>query len=118
MNESRSHRVYWHRELPPLDSELMGEYELEATTGRITGAPCRATDLWDRVYGELMANTETRLQQEIARLGGDCAHVLHESVHSRRDDAVGRPGCTEYLPTSCTGGPAPTDHAPPCDRSQ
>ena len=89
MNESRTHQVYWHRELPPLNAELMGEYEVEATSGRVSGAPNRGTDLWDRAYGELMANTETRLQQEIARLGGDGAHVLHESVHSRRDDAVG-----------------------------
>ena len=36
-----------------------------------------------------MANARSRLAQEIVRLGGDCAHVLHESVDSRRDDASG-----------------------------
>ena len=36
-----------------------------------------------------MSRTHARLEQEIARLGGDFAHVLHESVDSRHDDARG-----------------------------
>ena len=26
--------VYWHRQLPPFDTELLGEHVLEATSGR------------------------------------------------------------------------------------
>jgi hypothetical protein len=89
MSELEMRRVYWHRELPPLDAELIGEHVLEATSGRLAGAPARGTELWDSAYRDLMANTQSRLQQEIARLGGDYAHVLHESVDSRHDDAAG-----------------------------
>jgi hypothetical protein len=36
-----------------------------------------------------MAATRSRLEQEIARLGGSYAHVLNESIDSRHDDATG-----------------------------
>ena len=42
-----------------------------------------------RAYQELMENTETRMKQEIGRLGGHYAHVFDESIDSRRDDATG-----------------------------
>jgi hypothetical protein len=35
-----------------------------------------------------MRVAEQRLQQEIPRLGGTCAHVLNESVDSRHDGAT------------------------------
>ena len=35
-----------------------------------------------------MSQTRRRLAQELARLGGDYAHVLHESIESQRNDAV------------------------------
>ena len=38
---------------------------------------------------DLMAQARTRLKQEIIRLGGNYAHVLHESVDSRHDGATG-----------------------------
>ena len=79
--------IYWHRELPPLDAELMGEHTIEASSGRIPGRIAYRDEIWDRCYLELMAETHRRLEQEIARLGGDCAHVLHESIDSRHDDA-------------------------------
>lgn len=81
--------VYWHRELPPLDAEMMGEHTLEATSGRVPGTLAHRDDLWDRCYRELMASTEFRLAQEVVRLGGDYAHVYDESIDARRDDAVG-----------------------------
>jgi hypothetical protein len=46
-------------------------------------------DLWDRCYADLMDAAQTRLAQEVSRLGGDCAHVLREVVDARRDDASG-----------------------------
>jgi len=81
--------VYWHRELPPLEAELMDEHTVEATSGRVPGTIAHRDELWDRCYQELMANTETRLAQEIARLGGHYAHVNEESIDIRHDDAAG-----------------------------
>lgn len=81
--------VFWHRELPPLQAELMAEHTLEATSGRVAGTLSHRDELWDRCYQELLANTHTRLAQEISRLGGDYAHVYDESIESRHDDAAG-----------------------------
>jgi hypothetical protein len=36
-----------------------------------------------------MAQAQIRLGQEVARLGGDYAHVLGESIDSKRDDVTG-----------------------------
>jgi hypothetical protein len=81
--------VYWHRELPPVDAELMAEHVVEATSSRVKGAVGHRDELWDTCYAELMANAQLRLTQEVARLGGHYAHVLDESVDTRRDDATG-----------------------------
>jgi hypothetical protein len=81
--------IYWHRELPPSDAELMGEHVLEATSSRVQGSLDHRDELWDRAYRELMENTQARMNQEIVRLGGHYAHVLDESIDSRRDDATG-----------------------------
>lgn len=81
--------VYWHRDLPPLDADLVAEHTLEATSGRIPGTIARHDDLWNQCYQELMAAAERRLEQEVARLGGDFAHVHDEAIDSRHDDATG-----------------------------
>jgi hypothetical protein len=81
--------VYWHRELPPIDAEVMDAHVVEATSGRVQGTLTHRDELWDQCYEELMAHTRERLEQEVARLGGHYAHVLDESVDSRRDDATG-----------------------------
>lgn len=80
--------VYWHRELPPIDAELMAERSVETTSGRVDGTLSHRDELWDRCYGELMTNVSARLAQEVERLGGHYAHVLDESIDSRRDDAL------------------------------
>ena len=81
--------VYWHRELPPLNAELVAEHTIEATSGRVAGTISHRDELWDRCYTELMANIQTRLTQEIARLGGHYARVHSESIDTRHDDAAG-----------------------------
>jgi len=81
--------VYWHRELPPLDAEILAEHTVEAVSGRVAGTIAHRDELWDRCYLELISRAEERLAQEVARLGGDCAHVLTESIDVRHDDAVG-----------------------------
>ena len=81
--------VYWHRDLPPLDSELMAEHVVEATSARVAGTLGHRNELWDSCYQDLMANAQTRLAQEVARFGGRYAHVLDESIDIRHDAAAG-----------------------------
>ncbi len=81
--------IYWHRELPPLDAEILGEHTVEAVSARIPGTLAFRDKLWETCYADLMQNVRERLGQEIARLGGDCAHVLEESIDSRHDDVAG-----------------------------
>jgi hypothetical protein len=80
--------VFWHRDLPPLDAEVMGEHTLEAVSGRVSGTLSHRDEIWDQCYLQLMAQTHERLAQEMARLGGRYAHILHESIDSRHDDRV------------------------------
>jgi len=81
--------IYWHRELPPLDAIAVGDHTLETTSGRVSGTLAHRDELWDRCYRDLMSRTGRRLGQEIARLGGSCAHVVEESVETHHDDAKG-----------------------------
>jgi hypothetical protein len=91
MHQSDDSRiVYWHRELPPIDAELMSEHTVEATSSCVAGTLAHRDELWDRCYEELMTNTHARLAQEIARLGGHYAHVHDESIDTRHDDATGQ----------------------------
>ena len=81
--------VYWHRELPPLRAEFIGEHVVEAVSGRVPSTLSHRDEIWDRCYAELMDAAQARLTQEIARLGGDCAHVLSETIDTRHDDRSG-----------------------------
>ena len=81
--------IYWHRALPPLDAEILDEHVIEATSSRVHGLLVCRDELWDLCYPDLMRNAEGRLKQEIARLGGDYAHVLGEHIDPRHDDASG-----------------------------
>jgi hypothetical protein len=82
--------VYWHRELPPLEADLMAEHTVEANSNRVPGTIAHRDELWDRCYQELRAAAEDRLAQEVARLGGDFAHVLNETIDAKHDDAAGQ----------------------------
>jgi hypothetical protein len=81
--------IYWHRELPPLAAELIGEYVVEATSSRVPGTLAHRDELWAQCYEDLMDRVRKRLEQEILRLGGSCAHVLSESVDSKHDAVSG-----------------------------
>jgi len=81
--------VFWHRELPPFEAEAIGEHVIEAASQRVPGTLAHRDEIWDQCYADLMSQARVRLEQEVARLGGDFAHVLQESVDSRRDDARG-----------------------------
>ena len=81
--------VFWHRDLPPLDAELVAEHTVEASSSRVPGTLAHRDDLWHRCYRELMADVEKRLAQEVARLGGHYAHVHDEAIDPRHDAATG-----------------------------
>jgi hypothetical protein len=81
--------VYWHRELPPLDAEVLGEHTVEAASDHVSGSFTHGDDLWNRCYESLMAQATDRLAQEVARLGGHYAHVLDESIDVKHNDSIG-----------------------------
>ena len=80
--------VYWHRELPPLDADIMAEHSVEASSGRVSGTIAHRDELWDRCYAQLMDNVRERLTQEVTRLGGHYAHILDEHVDSKHNDVT------------------------------
>jgi len=81
--------VYWHRELPPFDADIVAEHIVEAASLRVPGTLDHRDELWKVCFADLMARTETRLEQEVARLGGHYAHVFSEAIDTRRDDVKG-----------------------------
>jgi hypothetical protein len=83
--EIRPSTVYWHRNLPPIDAEAVGEHTIEASSSRIPGTIARRDDLWDECHRSLTAEVEARLAQEVARLGGRWAHVVDEHIDTKRD---------------------------------
>ncbi len=81
--------IYWHRELPPLDAQPMGEHVVEATSSHVPDTIAHRDELWRQCRDGLMVNTRERLQNEIARLGGRYAHILDESIDTRHNPATG-----------------------------
>jgi hypothetical protein len=81
--------VFWHRELTPIDAEMIADHTVEANSNRVPGTLAHRDELWDRCYQELMAGAEGRIGDEIARLGGDYAHVHGESIGAKHDDVAG-----------------------------
>ena len=89
-NEGNEPRVvYWHRELPPIEAELMAEHTVEANSSRVPGTIAHRDELWDQCYRDLMARKENRLTQEVVLLGGHVAHVHDEVIEPKHDDAAG-----------------------------
>jgi hypothetical protein len=88
-NERGRKVVYWHRELPPLEAELITEHTVEANSSRVRGTIDHRDELWDQCYQDLMAKAENRLVQEVARLGGHFAHVHDEAIEPKHDDVAG-----------------------------
>lgn len=82
-------RIYWHRDLPPVDAEPIGEHIVEATSDRVPGTLAHRDELWNECHEKLMAHAIERFEQEMGRLGGDYAHVLDESVDSCHDAVTG-----------------------------
>lgn len=83
-------KIYWHRDLPPLNAEVIAEQVVEATSHRVPGTLAHRDELWDVCYEDLMAQASARVLQEARRMGGTCAHVLNETVDSRHDPVSGQ----------------------------
>jgi len=81
--------VYWHRDLPPVTACVLGEGEIEATSARVAGTIANRDRLWQQCLAELMAAAQVRLEQEVHRRGGRYAHVLTETIDTKRDDRTG-----------------------------
>jgi hypothetical protein len=81
--------IYWHRDLPPISAQAMSEHILEANSTRILRSFAHRDELWERCHEDLMSQARLRLQQEVARLGGNYAHVLSEFVDSQHNEANG-----------------------------
>jgi hypothetical protein len=81
--------VYWHRELPPLHDRLAGEHVLAAHSDPIPYSFAERDALYERCLASLKARVTTRIEQEIHRLGGSCAHVLDEHIEPQVDSAKG-----------------------------
>jgi hypothetical protein len=77
--------IYWHGDLPPIDAQAIGEHTVEANSPHIAGTIARRDALWDDCQRGLTTEVELRLGQEVARLGGRCAHVLDERIDTKRD---------------------------------
>lgn len=81
--------VYWRRELPPLREVIEGTHEIEAESPRIQDDLRHRSELWQRCHAPLLEQAERRVTQELARLGGSCAHIVDEQINSKVDDATG-----------------------------
>jgi hypothetical protein len=79
--------VYWHRQLPPMQAEPLDEHTIEADSVRVPGTIAHRDELWDACEHGLTSEAVQRLQQEVDRLGGSCAHVLDERIEVRHDAA-------------------------------
>jgi hypothetical protein len=79
--------IYWHRDLPPLDAVAIREHVVEANSRHVPGTLAHRDELWKQCYEDLMEQVRDRLEQEVARLGGNYARVLRESVDSKHSDA-------------------------------
>jgi hypothetical protein len=77
--------VYWHRDLPPLAAEPMGEHTVEAVSRRVSSTSAHRDELWAICHADLMAQVHVRFEQELVRLGGRYAHVLNESIDPHHD---------------------------------
>jgi hypothetical protein len=86
---AESQVIYWHRELPPLDAQPMGEHVVEAASLRVPDTIAHREELWKRCQGDLMSVARQRLREEIARLGGHYAHVLGEAIETRHNPSTG-----------------------------
>lgn len=89
MRPTLQRRVFWHRELPPVEQEPDGEHVLEARSDAVPYRHGEDAALHRACEASLRAHAEERLVAELDRLGGSTAHVTDETIEARRDHAAG-----------------------------
>jgi hypothetical protein len=92
--------VFWHRDLPPLDAEPLGEHSVEANSQHVPDTLAHRDELWQDCRLGLVAAATRRIGQEVVRLGGRFAHVLDERIEVKRDGAQSDAwmhGCYTYM---------------------
>jgi hypothetical protein len=77
--------VFWHRDLPPLEAEPLGEHTVEANSRHVLDTLAHRDELWEDCRLDLIAAAKRCIGQEVARLGGRFAHVLDERIEVKRD---------------------------------
>lgn len=80
-------RVYFRRELPPLSESIEGEHVVEADSPHVPLSP-HHDDVWTTCNEPLLAELVHRIEQELVRQGGSCAHVVDEVVEPHIDYAT------------------------------
>lgn len=76
--------VYFRRELPPLSEAIEGEHVVEADSPHVPLSP-HHDDVWEQCSEPLIAELVHRMEQEVRRQGGSCAHVVDEEVEPHID---------------------------------
>jgi len=82
-------RVFWHRDLPPVNAELAGEGIIEASSVRVADTLAERSALWQCCLTDLKHEAHRRLEQERLRLKAGYVHVLSEETCTRRDPRTG-----------------------------
>lgn len=80
--------IFWPRELPAPEADLIGEYTVEAASRRLPAALADGNELWNRCYADLMAQVRRQLEQEVLRIGGNYAQMVGETVGSTHDESA------------------------------
>lgn len=80
-------RVYFRRELPPLSESIEGEHIVEADSPHVPLSP-HHDDVYSQCSEPLLAELLRRIDQELTRQGGSCAHVVDEEVEPHIDYAT------------------------------
>lgn len=83
-SDSSEKIVYFRRELPPLSESLEGEHTVEADSPHVPMAS-HLDDVWTVCSDALTAEVVRRIEQEVHRQGGSCAHVVDEQVEPHHD---------------------------------
>lgn len=80
--------VHWRNELPPLSEKLEGEHVVEARSQAVPNS-AEHDHLWKLCYESLIAAAAERIEQEVRRLGGSCAHVVDEKIEPKTNHHTG-----------------------------